>query len=786
LRRKEVAIFLNFIKIALRNIRKHKGYTFINVAGLAVSIACCMLIGLWILNEMSYDKHFADVDRIYALQTEEDNLISPNALAPFLMESIPEIQHVARVDHEKEILISTRSHHSFEKILPADPAIIDVFSFPFIVGDPRTALNEPNSIIITQDMALKFYPNQTAIGKTLTFNNQTDYTITGIIDDIPHNSSLQFDMMVSIDIQRQMFSEDGLKYDGWNLATTTTYLKMRPGIIAADLTEKISGVIKDREAEEELSISAVSIGDVYFRFSEAKKGIKIFSAIVLAILVMASFNFINLSTARFKTRGKETGIRKVIGARRGNLILQFLGESALLVTIGFAFAVGIVEMVLPLFNSLFQLKLSFDLFNNYLVILAIIGIIGITALASGIYPALFLSRYNPVQALKDNFGSTKKNFNLRRILVVVQFSLTAILIIGTVIVYSQINHMKSLDVGYNKAHIINIPLRGESRNHFSALKTELLQNSAILSVSGAMGSLPYWNASTTARWDGMDSDEGEKVHMNFVGYDYTKTFGIEMIEGRDFDESYATDVQSGCIINESLARLMNQSPILGCKIDIWGDGHQVIGVMKDFNFRPLNFPIKPLAIMMVPESGFMFMSINSISVRINGNNIESALGHIEKTWNQVIPTHPFEYSFLDEQFDGKYKSLDQMSSLAACFGLLAAFIAGLGLFGLASFTAEQRTREIGIRKVLGASINSIVRLLSKEFVLLVGISNLVAWPLAWYMMNHWLGEFAYHVKVSIGSFIAVGCFVLIVALFSVGYQALRAAYTNPVDTMKYY
>ncbi|MDH3890485.1 MAG: ABC transporter permease [candidate division Zixibacteria bacterium] len=777
-------MFWNLIKIALRSFNKRKGYTFINVTGLAISLACCTLIGLWIANEMSYDRHVPDVDRIFAVQVDGESLITPNALGPHLTEHLPEAQHVARVESQSEILISSASLNSFEEVLPADPAIIDLLSLEFVAGDPSTALNEPNSIIISRAIAEKFYPESNAIGKTLSFNNQTDYTITGLFEDIEPNSTLRFDLLVSIDYKKQIFKNDGIEFDLWNLATTRTFVKVQPGVTAGVLTNKITNVLEDRIEEDELILGVINLSDLYFTFSDAKKGIKIFSAIALAILLMACFNFINLSTARFKTAGKETAVRKVVGANRGSLIVRFLGESVMLMAVGLALALGLLEIALPMFNAHFQLQLSLDLFNRVSTVLIGAGIAAVVALVSGIYPALFLSRYNPVQALKNDFVSSGRNVNLRRILVVVQFSVTAVLIIGTALVYAQLNHMKSMDVGYNKEHVVNIPLRGDSRNHFATMKNELLKNPDIQAVTGAMGGLPNWGAYTSATWEGMDSEEGQSVQMNFVDYDYTKTFGIELSNGRDFDPNHKTDVQQACLINESLARMINRSDIVGSEIDCWNQ-HQIIGVMKDFNARPLNYEIDPMVVMMVQEGGFGFMRVNTMSVRIDRNQVESALGYIEDTWKQVLPNHPFEYSFLDEQFDANYKSLDQLSNLAACFGLLAVLVAGLGLFGLASFTVEQRTKEIGIRKVLGASVGRIVHLLSKEYLLLVFISNLVAWPLAWYAMDRWLSEFAYHIDMSFGTFALVAFLTLVVAMLAVGYQALRAGASNLVEAIGY-
>ncbi len=774
----------NYLKITLRNIRKHKGYTFINVAGLAVSIASCMLIGLWILNEKGYDKHYPDVERIQAILTN-GHFVSANALAPYLEENVPEIQYAARMSGSDEILVNSESLDSFEDLFVADPQILQILSFPFISGDPQTALSEPNSVVITAETAAKFFGNQPAIGQTLSINNQAEYTVTGVIENIPPNSSFQFDLLVSIDYQREAVIADGFPYEAWNFVSTRTVAKLQPGITSMALTDKISGLIQEFYDDREVTLSSINIDDLYLRFSETNKGIKIFSSIALAILLMACINYVNLSTARFRMRAKETGIRKIIGASRGTLVAQFLGESLFLMTIGFALALSLVDTFLPFFNSLFETRLSLNLLGDPSIVITGIGILVATTLAAGIYPAVVLSRFHPVQTMRKGLNLTSRHFTLRRVLVVLQFSLTAILIIGTAVIYLQVSHMKNWDVGYNKEHVINIRLRGESRTNYAALKNELRQNSEILSVTAATNTLPYWYMETAVTSDGLEPDEQLDVSFNFVRYNFTKTYGLQLIEGRDFDENISTDEQSACLVNETLARSLNRSPVLGTHIDVWNVKREVVGIVKDFNFRPLSDGIQPLVLTMNPTGAMRFGRINTMSIRIGPNNISSTLAAIEKTWNEIVPNHPFEYTFLDDQFDAQYRSLEQVNNLAVCFGTLAVFIATLGLFGLASYTAEQRTKEIGIRKVLGASITNIVRMMSKEYVILVAVANIVAWPLAWYVMSDWLTEFAYHIDISLGTYIIVGCFTLVIALLSVGYQALRAASTNPVDAIQY-
>jgi ABC-type antimicrobial peptide transport system permease subunit len=775
----------NFLKIAFRQAWRYKEYTFINIIGLAISFACCMLIFLWLLDQWNYDKHHSDFGAIQAIQAQEGILSGPNALASFLQEQVPEVQKAGRVTGDLEVLVSSNSLNSFEEILPADPAIIDIFSFPFISGNPATALADPNSIIITEEMAAKFFTDRNALGQILTIDQKNDLSVTGVIENIPHNSILRFDFMVHMDYIRQPFVDDGFDFDSWRFWGTNTYVKTQPGITALDLTDKIAGMIDDRYEDEEVTLSAINIGDVYLRLIAPRRDMNIFLAVAIAILLTACINFINLSTAGYKTRIKEIGIRKTVGAGRTSLVMQFMGESMLLVIFGFAAALILVECTLPYFNSLFHTSLSLGLLNSVGVILAAAGIINLTGLTAGFYPSLFLSRFHPLQIIKDDLSPTRNKLNLRRILVVFQFALSAIIIIGSITVYNQVQYMKTIDVGYSKEQVINIRLRGEGGKKYAALKNELIRNPDILAVTGATGILPYWNLSTTVNWPGMEQGEEEDVFLNFVDYDFAKTFDIEMLEGRDFDIEFASDNPGGCVINESLARKMNQTPVLGSKINIWDEDRGIIGIMKDFNFRPLNYTIDPLAVILFPEGESMLASINYMSIRISPGDLQAKLGYIENIWNKVVPGHPFEFSFLDERFDAEYASMEKLQNLTGSFGILAIIIACLGLFGIASFSAGQRTKEMGIRKVLGASVAGIVSLISREYIILVVTANLLAWPVAWYLMNRWLSEFAYRIDIGIGTLLFIGIFTALVALFTVGYKALQVARANPVEAIKY-
>ena len=779
----------NIIKITLRNFRKHRGYTFINIAGLTIGLACCLLISLWILDELNYDKFYKDSDRIQAILAD-GGIICPNAILPYLADQVPEIQYAARISGNSEKLCSTESVQLYAKGIAADPEIIDILSFTFISGDPRTALSTPSSLILTQSLAAKLFPNAEAVGQRVTWDNESEFTVTGVIEDVPHNSSLQFSMIAPIDFVWKTLGDQFNAWDAWSMKCV---VKVAPGITSQQLSYKIADMINDRyeDEDEKVKLSAINIEDVYFHFSEAKKGVLLFSAIALAILLMAAINFVNLTTARYKNRAKEVGLRKVVGASRKSLILQFLGESFLQMIIALGIALYLVQLILPSFNSLFGLHLSLHLFANNHALLFLIGFVILTSLAAGIYPSLILSRFQPVRTMKNDFGLGRRNFTLRRILVVIQFTLSVILIIGTLVVYTQINHMKTFDIGYDKEHIVTLPLKGNSGKSFDALKTELLKNPNLLSVTGSSNPLPYWHMTTSAKWAGVPEGERTFIGMNMVTHDFIRTYGFTIMAGRDFRPDFATDEETACIINESMARKMNLETIINAPIRIWGRDCHIIGIIKDFNYRPLEEPIEPLALIMLKEESESNTVFNpwsrpgQLAARISPKYTEATLAYIKESWEKVVPDHPYEYAFLDEEFDARYKKFDQMKNLAGSFAILAILIASLGLLGLAMFTAEQKNKEIGIRKVLGATVANIVRMLSREFLVLVMIANVIAWPIAWLLMRRWLQEFAYHTDISIGLFFLVGGFVLLIALLSVGFQAVRAAGANPVKTLKY-
>jgi ABC-type antimicrobial peptide transport system permease subunit len=774
----------NSFKAALRNALKHKGHTFINLAGMSVSFACCLLICLWLLNEMSFDRHHADYTRIHSILADGARH-TPNALGPFLDESIPEVQSAARVMSSREVLIDGDLLTSYEDLMAADPSILEVFSFPFVSGNPQTAMSAPNSIILTEETARKFFGSTDVVGKSLRLDQKEVYAVSGVVRNPPPNSTLSFDGIVPLEFVRREIVNLGFDFDAWNFCSTQTFAKAHEGVTAPQLTEIIAGSIDQFFDDKDVLLSAVNISDVHMMFSEAKRDIKIFSAIALAILLMACINFVNLSTARFRARAAEVGIRKIVGASRMRLIVQSLVESMALILVGFLLALALTEATLPFFNTLFNLQLSFALFDSVTVIIAVVGIVTFTGLASAIYPAIVLAAFQPVQIVTNRFKGSSGRFRLRRILVVMQFSLATIIIVGATTIYDQISFIKSEDVGYDKEQVVNIRLTADTKSQYGTLRNELEQLTEVSSVTGAAGILPYWYMETSVSWPGMETGTEMDVSFNWVDVDFVSTFAIELIEGRDFQKEFAGEDQTGCIVNETLARMMSQGSVIGSQIEVWGVKRTIIGVTKDFNFRPFDYAVGPLALIKATPEESMFGGVNFLSLRIGTDDFGAALDNIESVWNRVVPGVPLDYSFLDEQFNEHYRSLTQLGTLVLCFSLLAVLIAGLGLFGLASYGVDQRTRELAIRKVLGASISGIILLITREYLALVTISNVVAWPLAWYIMSRWLEAFVYRVDVAPTTLFIVGIFTLITALISAGYKAARAGLSNPVDAVRY-
>ena len=789
-------MFRNYLKFAFRNLKRHKIYSFINIFGLAVGMACAILILLWIQDELSYDRFHENANDIYRVvekwqysSGETDyNRVTPGPLAPVLKADYPEIIHSTRFFGAFEKWQLTYDKKSYLSPGGAvDTDFFSIFTFPFVKGNPKTAFSKPHSIVITEDLAKKIFGDDDPLGETIRMEYRT-FEITGIIENIPRNSHIRFDFLIPCEI----FSS--LEKD-WTSNNCYTYVLLQKNWPYKELSEKIAGVIKKHSPTSIETLYLQPLNQIHLFALEGGGLITylyIFSAMAFFILLIACINFMNLSTARSAKRFKEVGIKKVVGSSRMQLIKQFLSESILLSFVAFACAVVLVELLLPVINSMLGIQLKMHYSGG--LFLSLIGIAIITGIISGSYPAFFLSSFNPVTVLKGRLsltpfkqwgarnasGGFSRSSIFRKILVVTQFSLSIIFIVCAMVVYSQLNFIKKRDLGYNKEHIVHLRMKGEFKQKYEAIKNELLKNSNILSVTATDRTPVMWSNSTDdVNWEGKKADEKIGIGVRMVDYDYLQTFQMEMAQGRFFSKEFLTDSTEGFIVNEAAVKAMGLKSPLEKRFSMWNRQGKIIGVIKDFHTESLHKEIEPFVLLIWPDW------YGRMSIKLKSDNVSSALGFLENKIKEFVPGYPLEYKFLDEEIDNLYKTEQLTGKIIIYITLLAIFISCLGLFGLASFTAEQRTKEIGIRKVLGASTSGITVLLSREFTKWIAIASIIAWPIAYFAMNKWLQNFVYRTSIGWWTFMLAGALALVVALVTVSYQSIKAALANPIDSLRY-
>jgi len=661
-----------------------------------------------------------------------------------------------------------------------DPSFFKMFSFQLLQGNPATALANPFSVVISETMAKKYFSDEDPMGQVLRMNNQHDLIITGIVKDVEKNSTLQFDFIAPLELRKILSNR---RQDHWGRFSTTTFLKLRPDcnienvkIKAADLLNE--HLLKQGQFIEKNVVTLLPFTERHFSFDTDEVYIYIFSTVAFFILTIACCNFINMSTARSSTRMKEIGVRKVSGANRGKLVVQFLSESVIQSFIAVIFSFIIVIIFLPVFNNLTGKEL---VFNLPFVIAIFIGLAFFVGIAGGIYPALILSAFHPALVLKGHLTSQRKGVNLRRLLVVIQFSLSIALILGTLIIHRQMEYIRNKDIGYDKEHMIRISMPNNSNEDYKLLKNELLQKEDFSGITGTLVNLPYfnWTEYGAIRWEGKDPDLNVGIGSNVVDYNFTETMKIDIVEGRGFSSVLLSDIGNACLVNEEMVKLMGLDKGVGASITYGSQNLQIIGVMKNFHFKPLINLVDPLILRLNPDR------VRSMLIRIKSENISSSLSTIKRTWEGILPTAPLEYSFLDEDLDRAYKNFERIGQLINSFTILAVFIACIGLFSLTSFSIEQRTKEIGVRKVIGASVYRLVFLLMKEFMKCVLIANVIAWPIAYFSLNNLLQEFAYRTEINIWTFVFSAVLAITIAILTVSYQTIKAAVANPVDSLRY-
>ncbi len=796
----------NYFKVALRNLWKSKGFSAINILGLAIGMAACIVIMLFVFYEKSFDRiHTKNIYRLDEVQKFE-GMVQPQNVAlsmypmgPTLTADFPEIKNFTRVREASKVDLTYKDKRIFfPTMLYVDSTFFQLFDFVVVKGDKKSLLEKPNSIALTEKSAKKLFGNEDPIGKTVTkyVGDTIMFTVTGIMKDVEENSHLQFDGLASFST---IAGPDNM--NNWGNNWLVTYLELQQGTAIASLEKKFPAYLKKYMAQNErwknyelflqpLSKVHDDSGDITHDYVNYKKFDKrytyIFSIIAIVILVIACINFMNLSTARSTERAREVGIRKTIGAERYQLAGQFLGESVLLSVMALIIAIVIVKLSLPVINNLSQRQLEMPL-TDLPLLLSILGATVIVGIFAGLYPAGYLSSFKPIRVLKGSVQTGKSKSVFRNALVVGQFTGAILLIIGTVFAIRQLRYMQTKDPGFNRDQVMVIPLNRVASGKYETLKQELLTNTIINAVTASQQTLGNNLHQAGMVFHGEGPARGLTSSQVVVDPDYLTLYKIPIIAGRNFTRD-VTDNARAYIINETMAKeLLKDQPkasyetLIGKNYGFGGmdSAGFIAGVAKDFNFNSLHHKIETLSIFCQKDWGY-----SEVSVRVNGAKVQDAINHISSSWKKVNPDLPFEYRFLDEHFAEMYTADRAVSKVVGILAGLAILISCLGLFGLASYSAERRVKEIGIRKVLGASVQNITTMLSKDFIRLVLVSNLIAWPLAWIGVNRWLQDFAYRVPVSWWVFIAAAGIALLIALLTVSFQAIKAAVANPVKSLR--
>ena len=799
----------NYLKIALRNIIKHKGISLINIVGLAIGIACSILILLFVTHELSYDKFHEKADRIYRLavrasvgDTKINQTYSSSETFRRLLADFPEIEMgVKFLNLGRTPVIPGESTFYESRFFAVDSTFYDVFSVPLIQGNSKTVLTDPNTMVLSKNTAIKYFEDTDVIGKVIKVDfsyglGRVDFKITGVSENVPDNSHFHYDLLVS-----SASFPTFINNTGWSSNNFITYLLLQEGTSQAWFDEKLKEFTRRHMGGERFD-AWVAKGNYWEYFLQPITGIHlnsdlngefeangnktyvfIFSVISVIILFIACINFMNLSTAKSSLRAREVGLRKVVGSSRSRLMRQFLSESILMSFISLALGLLIIQILLPAYRNFIGRQLTMHYFDNFMVIPSLLGLGLLVGVVSGSYPAFFLSSFKPISVLRGSTGSSKGSSLLRNILVIFQFAISIFLIIGTLVVFQQLKFFQNTRLGFEKEQVLVVRNPGALGDNVMPFKEALRNSSSIINVSGS-STLPGRSFSNI----GFGAEGVEKsftLNLCVCDYDFLETLKLEMSRGRFFSREFTTDSHAA-VLNEKAAKLLGWEDPIGKKINNWAKNRgnfTVIGVIKDYHYESLHQEIRPQALFL---SGGYYKNVESyISVRLNTENVSETVKYVGNTWNDFAPGKPFEYSFLDKDYDNLYINERQTRSLFSIFSFLAIFIACLGLFGLASFVADRKTKEIGIRKILGASVPRIVNHLNKSFIKWVLIANLIAWPAAWYFMNKWLENFAYRIDLTWWVFVLAAALALLIALMTVSFQTIKAALKNPADSLRY-
>ena len=782
----------NYLKIVIRNLFKSPVFSAINITGLALGLSCCIFILLWVTDELRFDSFHTNGDRLYRVMENqtygdgktESTHSTPGLLAQALKDEVPEIEMASAATWNMDLLVTVGNQSQKKTAKYVEPDFIQMFSYPLVEGDPSTALSDPYSILISEKMAKQFFGDASPIGKVVRVSNDRDHHVTGVFKDVPRNSSVIFDFLIPYE---QWLSKNEWAKDFGNSAPRT-WIMLHDGAKAEVVNARIRNFLTRNDADPEagdtkLFVQKYTDAYLYSNFEDGKQAggridyVTSFSIVAIVVLMIACINFMNMATAQSLRRAKEIGIRKVNGAARKMLIMQFLSEAFGFVLIGMLFALLLVELLLPLFRELTG-KEIFLPYTDPVFITILLSIILVTGFISGIYPAFFLSSFNIVKVLKGKVTQTAGSISLRRVLVIVQFCFTITLIFSTIVVYRQMEYIRAKNIGFDRENLIIIQMEGALSDKYETLVNETVKIPGIHSATVSTSSpLVGGNSTMTVDWPGKLPTDKVLFTQMAVGYDYIETMKLQLLAGRDFSRDFASD-SVGYVINEETARRMNLTEPVGQEITFWGHKGKIIGLVKDYHLNSLHNAIEPVILHRHPEWS------NLMIARTEPGATTQALDGLQKLYSKLNPAYPFTYQFVDDIFESQYRSEAVVSKLANYFSAMAIFISCLGLLGLIVYTAERRLKEFGIRKVLGASVQSIFVLLSKDFLMLVTIAFVIASPFAWYLMNTWLENFAYPAPIDWKVFALSGISAVLIALITVTSQAIRVAVRNPVETLR--
>ena len=788
-------MFKNFLRITVRNLIKHKSFSAINILGLAIGLAAFILIMLWVQDELSFDRFHKNTNDIYLVIRVDNGKYDASTakmMAPALVRELPEVVNATSFNPLPESfkgLVEYKSNMFEENLALVEPQFFDIFSFDFKEGDPESALKDPNSIIMTEKMRQKYFGEGRGIGESITlslFGQKRTLKVTGILKNIPHNSNIQREIFTPIDFLKTY----GIDWDTWQSRTVYNYIQTRGVVDPKELARKILACKQRNYHEDNISYSLLPLTKIhlhsqnigFFTSTGDIKYVYIFSAIAGIILLVASVNYINLSNALSLKRARAIGIQKVVGAQRNHLVLQFIGETFILTTLALGCALILVQLLLPVLNQLSGKELAI----NYLSLkfwTSLLCIVFLTSFIAGLYPAVFISGFQPVKVLKGKLGTSSSGMNLKKGLIIFQFASSIIIMICTMIVFNQLNFVQSTDMGYDKENIVCLKIKGDISGQYEAFKKSLMNDARILNISRSEPPQAEELGQTEdIYWAG--KSQKFNTWLIHVDADFADTYRMKMQSGRFYSSEHPTDATEAYVLNQAAVKEMGLEDPVGKDLTVWRRTCKIIGVVKDFHFNSLHHAIEPV-ILRIPNPDQMTLFYRIISIRLAPGSIHENLSFIEKSWKSFYPSEPFDYYFVDEKLASGYNAEIRMGRIFKYFSFMAIFIACLGLYGLIAFTIEQKFKDIGVHKVLGASVPNIVYLISKNYLKWVVISNLIAWPVAWFAMNKWLENFAYRIGFSVWSFLLAGTAALLIALLTVSWQTIRAAMANPVEALKY-